>query len=36
MIDIWTNVDLKKRSYAIQNDLNYLVFWDNNLEDFMS
>lgn len=36
MIYIWTDVDLKKRNYAIKNELNYLVFWDNDLEDFMA
>lgn len=36
MIYIWTDVDLKKRNCAIKNGLNYLVFWNNNLEDFMA
>lgn len=35
MIEVWTVTDLKKRDMAITNSLNYLVFWDNNLNDFM-
>lgn len=30
----WTIRDVAKRTMAIQNGLNYLVFWDNNLNDF--
>lgn len=33
-INIWTKIDLEKRDSAIRNNLNYLVFWDNNLSDF--
>ena len=35
-IDVWTVRDVKKRKTAIQNKLNYLVFWDNDLIDFMN
>lgn len=35
MIKVWTISDLKKRDIAIENNLNYLVFWDNDLTDFM-
>lgn len=31
---IWTYDDLRKRSTAEENGLNYLVFWDNDLTDF--
>ena len=31
---IWTYDDLKKREMAEKNNLNYLVFWDNDLTDF--
>ena len=34
MIYIWTVHDLKKREFAVHNNLNYLVFWKDNLEDF--
>lgn len=30
---IWTEYDLKKRATAIRNNLNYLVFWNNDLSD---
>lgn len=33
---IWTYTDLQKRDTAIRNNLNYLVFWDNDLSDFKS
>lgn len=33
-IDIWTVRDLKKRAIAIENKLNYLAFWNNDLSDF--
>lgn len=33
-IYVWTYDDLRKRNTAIQNNLNYLVFWDNDLTDF--
>lgn len=33
-IDTWTIRDVKKRQVAIDNDLNYIVFWDNDLNDF--
>lgn len=33
-IDIWTNRDLSKLQTAIDNNLNYLVFWKNDLTDF--
>lgn len=33
-IYIWTYDDLRKRETAIKNNLNYLVFWDNDLADF--
>lgn len=33
-IYIWTFDDLRKREIAIKNNLNYLVFWNNNLCDF--
>lgn len=35
MIEVWTHTDLLKRDTAIKNGLNYLVFWDNNLSDFL-
>lgn len=35
MIYTWTDLDLRKRETAIENDLNYLVFWENNLADFL-
>lgn len=34
MITVWTEKDLKKRDTAIKNNLNYVVFWDNDLLDF--
>lgn len=33
-IDTWTRRDVIKRETAIKNNLNYLVFWDNDLIDF--
>lgn len=33
---IWTVRDIEKRNAAIQNHLNYLVFWKNDLSDFMA
>ncbi len=35
MIYVWTNLDLRKRQQAQQNDLNYVVFWKNDLSDFL-
>lgn len=32
-IHIWTERDLLKRSVAMSNHLNYVVFWDNDLTD---
>lgn len=32
-INIWTVRDPMKREIALNNKLNYLVFWDNNLND---
>lgn len=31
---IWTYDDLRKRATAEKNNLNYFVFWDNDLTDF--
>lgn len=36
MIYVWTVSDIQKRTVAIQNHLNYLVFWDYDLSDFMN
>ena len=33
-ISVWTKRDILKRNQACENNLNYLVFWDNNLNDF--
>ena len=33
-IDVWTVRDIKKRMAAIENNLNYVVFWNNDLSDF--
>ena len=33
-IDVWTVRDVKKHDTAIENQINYLVFWDNDLTDF--
>lgn len=33
-IYVWTYDDLRKRDCAIKNNLNYQVFWDNDLNDF--
>lgn len=35
-IDVWTVRDVKKRNTAIENNLNYVVFWKNDLSDFMN
>lgn len=35
-ITTWTVRDVKKRQIALQNHLNYLVFWDNDLSDFIA
>lgn len=35
IIKVWTGSDLMKRQIAMTNNLNYLVFWDNNLTDFL-
>lgn len=35
-IDVWTVRDVKKRNIAIENNLNYVVFWKNDLSDFMN
>lgn len=35
MIYVWTELDLRKRRTAQDNDLNYVVFWKNDLTDFM-
>lgn len=34
-IDVWTVRDVKKRKTAEENGLNYLVFWDDKLSDFL-
>lgn len=36
MIKVWTKTDLKKKAIAIENNLNYLVFWKYDLLDFMN
>ena len=33
-IETWTVRDVKKHDTAIENQINYLVFWDNDLTDF--
>ena len=33
-IYIWTQNDLDKRNTALQNNLNYVVFWNQDLSDF--
>jgi hypothetical protein len=33
-IDVWTVRDVKKHDTAIENQINYLVFWDNDLTEF--
>lgn len=35
-IDVWTVRDVKKRKMAEKNGLNYLVFWDDKLSDFLN
>ena len=35
-IDVWTVRDVKKHDAALRNHLNYLVFWKNDLSDFMA
>lgn len=32
-IHVWTELDVTKRNIARQNRLNYVVFWDSNLND---
>jgi hypothetical protein len=32
-IDVWTNRDLKKKQFAEDNSLNYVVFWKQDLSD---
>ena len=34
LFDVWTRRDVIKRETAIKNNLNYLVFWNNDLSDF--
>ena len=34
IIEVWTKRDPAKRAVAIQNNLNYLVFWRQDLKDF--
>lgn len=34
-IEIWTMRDVQKHRVALDHKLNYLVFWKNNLSDFM-
>ena len=34
-IDVWTRRDVIKRQTAIDNNLNYVVFWKNDLSDFL-
>lgn len=33
-IDVWTRRDVIKRQTALNNNLNYVVFWKNDLSDF--
>lgn len=33
-IKVWTERDLLKRQIAFDNNINYLVFWNNDLSDF--
>ncbi len=33
-IYVWTKLDVKKRQIAMNNNLNYIVFWNNDLTDF--
>lgn len=33
-VDVWTVRDVKKRETALANNLNYVVFWKNDLSDF--
>ncbi len=33
-IHVWTKLDVQKRQTAIDNNLNYIVFWNNDLTDF--
>lgn len=33
-IYVWTQNDLDKRNTALQNNLNYIVFWNQDLSDF--
>lgn len=34
-IDTWTIRDIEKRKMAVKNRLNYVVFWKNDLSDFI-
>lgn len=34
MIYVWTKSDIRKRTVAINNNLNYVVFWEYDLSDF--
>lgn len=34
-IEVWTGTDVAKRETAKRNRLNYLVFWNHNLSDFL-
>lgn len=34
-IHVWTNRDLLKLHTAVENNLNYAVFWNKNLSDFL-
>lgn len=33
-VRVWSKNDVEKRNKAIKNNLNYLVFWENDLSDF--
>lgn len=34
MVYVWTKSDIEKRTTAINNHLNYVVFWKYDLSDF--
>lgn len=36
IVRVWMQKDTVKRAIVIQNKLNYLVFWNSNLSDFMA
>lgn len=36
VLEVWTQGDPMKRRAAIDNNLNYVVFWKNDLSDFMA